>query len=125
MSHTFKAGPLPDAAIRALFARLEQALNSAQPEYTFQTLHSTPSKKFAGMIVIVEGYDLNLGSAAGLYLRNEGNTQWDRLAVTNIPFAPGSITVPTETARLHGSTLTLGATDTVTIEGTGELTLIG
>lgn len=76
MSHTFKAGPVADPSARALFYRLEQALNSAQPEFTFEPLHVEPTKTFAGMLVNADGTDFNPGYGAGLYLRDEANEEW-------------------------------------------------
>lgn len=125
MSHTFKAdtGLITDPALRQLFARLQNALNEGQPEYTFQVRHATPAKTVAGMFVNADGSDWNPGAGAGLYLRNEGNSQWDAQGQT-IPCDPGTITVPTGCGRVFVSRLTISGTNRVTLQGTARIAII-
>lgn len=75
MSHTFKAGHLPDE-IQEPFSRLETALNAAQPEFTFQIRHSAPTKTWAGLVVYADGTNWNPGSGEGIYRRNAANAAW-------------------------------------------------
>jgi hypothetical protein len=67
LSHTFKSLFIEDPVIRDLFARLEQALNEAQPDYSFQKRNVAPIRHWDGMVVYADGTNWNPGSGEGLY----------------------------------------------------------
>lgn len=103
MSHTYKAnGLLSDAEVREESARLQRALNDPQPEFTFVSRHSAPTKTWGGMTVRADGSDWNPGSGAGLYQRNEANTAW--LFIGN-GYSSGGGTVTQLTNKATGVTL--------------------
>jgi len=85
LSHTFKSGFIPDdkdtliAFLRNELARLQQALNEAQPEYTFQVRNVAPTKTWAGMSVYADGTNWNPGSGQGVYVRDKDNAAWRHL----------------------------------------------
>lgn len=128
---TYKAGFLPDnsagllLALREEFARLEKALNEPQDFDEYRVLHASPTRLRKGMEVLADGSDWNPGQGPGKYVRNEANTAWVFLGYGDPSFSPGSFTVRDETANLRGCTLNITASDTVTLEGTGELILLG
>lgn len=110
--------------LRRAFNAVKDAWEAGKPHETLQVLHSEPERLEGGMLVFADGSDLNYGSGPGLYLRGEDNDSWMSVGQF-VGFSPGSITVPTETANIRGSTLNVGSSDTVTIQGTGELILLG
>lgn len=67
MTHTFKAGLSATPEIGEALARVERALNDAQPDFTFATLHAAPKKTWSGMTVLADGTDWNPGSGQGVY----------------------------------------------------------
>lgn len=82
MSTTYKAGLVPDDAadlvrfLREELARLEKALNEAQPSAELQVLHAAPKRYRAGMEVYADGTDWDPGSGEGKYRRDSTNTSW-------------------------------------------------
>lgn len=76
MSHTYKAGFASDSELREEVARLERALNDAQPDYALQVLHAEPARLRAGMLIFADGTDFDPGSGEGLYRRNAANNAW-------------------------------------------------
>lgn len=79
MSHTYNAGFVSDAQSREEFARVQTALNDAQPEMRLKVLHAAPKRMFAGMVVYADGTDWNPGSGEGVYVRNAANAAWRHL----------------------------------------------
>jgi hypothetical protein len=76
LSHTFKSSHVADPQLAEMFARLELALNAAQPSFTFSVLHAAPTKTWAGMVIVVDGVDFNPGSGEGMYRRDKTNAAW-------------------------------------------------
>lgn len=62
--------------LRRSFSEIKRAWEDAKPSERFQTLHAAPAKTFGGMVVNADGTDWDPGSGAGLYLRDEANTEW-------------------------------------------------
>jgi hypothetical protein len=79
LSHTYNAEAVSDVQLREELARLQRALNDAQPEQRLKVLHEAPSRVFAGMIVYADGADWNPGNGTGMYVRNEANTKWESI----------------------------------------------
>lgn len=82
MSTTYRAGQVPGDTkalvgfLRDELRKLEEALNAAQPYAELQVLHVAPTKTRAGMVVNVDGTDLDLGSGEGVYRRSADNSAW-------------------------------------------------
>jgi hypothetical protein len=76
LSHTFKSSHVADPQLAEMFARLERALNEAQPSFSMQVLHAAPNRTVAGMVVIADGTDWDPGSGEGMYRRNKANAAW-------------------------------------------------
>jgi hypothetical protein len=72
LSHTFKSLHIENPEIRELFARLEKALNEAQPEYKFYKRNAEPIRYGDGDLVYADGTNWNPGSGEGLYHRAGG-----------------------------------------------------
>lgn len=79
---TYKPAHVPErpeeipAFLREELSRLARELSNAQPEFTLQILHATPTKTWAGQVIYVDGTDFNPGSGAGVYRRNAANSGW-------------------------------------------------
>jgi hypothetical protein len=75
---TYRATYVPDAETREEFARLERALNEAQPSFTFVVLHEEPARVFAGMVVVADGSDWQPDgvNGEGMYRRDSANSAW-------------------------------------------------
>jgi hypothetical protein len=67
LSHTFKTSHVTDPQLAEMFARLERALNDAQPEFSFYKRNAAPTRYWEGMVVFADGTNWNPGSGAGLY----------------------------------------------------------
>jgi hypothetical protein len=67
LSHTFKSLFIEDPVIRDLFARLEQSLNEAQPDYVFQKRTASPIRYRDGTVIYADGTNWDPGSGEGLY----------------------------------------------------------
>lgn len=76
MSHTYKPGFASDWAMREELARLQRALNDAQPEFTLVVRNATPAKTWPGMMVFADGTNFNPGSGQGVYVRDKDNAAW-------------------------------------------------
>lgn len=78
MSHSYtpELSQITDPLLREEFARLQEALNSAQMGFTFQVLHAEPARVWAGLVIYADGTDFDPGSGEGLYRRNAANAAW-------------------------------------------------
>jgi hypothetical protein len=72
LSHTFKSLHIENPEIRELFARLEKALNEAQPEYKLYKRNAEPIRYADGDLVYADGTNWNPGAGEGLYCRVAG-----------------------------------------------------
>lgn len=80
MSHTYKAGTVPDDPkeltrfLREELSRLEQALNEAQESTKWKVLHAAPKRYSEGVEVEADGTDWNPDgvSGAGKYVYRSG-----------------------------------------------------
>lgn len=85
MSTTYRAGQVPEDAkalasfLRGELARLERALNAAQPFAELQVLHAEPERLRGGIVAYADGSDWDPGAGAGVYRRSEDNTTWVHL----------------------------------------------
>jgi hypothetical protein len=76
LSHTYNAGFVSDAQSREEFARVQTALNDAQPEMRLKVLHAAPTKTAAGMLVCADGVNWDPGFGEGYYRRDKTNASW-------------------------------------------------
>lgn len=75
---TYKAGTVPEkpealvSFLREELARLERALNEAQPSRGWQVLHAEPKRVYEGLEVEADGSDWDPGDGAGKYVYRSG-----------------------------------------------------
>jgi hypothetical protein len=77
---TYRASNLKDKEVAEEFARVERALNEAQPFFELQVLHAEPKRMRPGMLILADGTDWDPGSGEGPYIRNAANNAWVFLA---------------------------------------------
>ena len=79
---TYRPGRVPDnpselsAFLRRELESIRKAANSNEPCFFMQTLHASPERTVAGMVVCADGTDWDPGSGAGVYRRDEANANW-------------------------------------------------
>lgn len=77
--NTYKAGYSTNPELREAEARIERALNAAQPEFTLFVRYSAPDKTWAGMLIYADGTTWNPGAGEGVYVRDKANAAWRHL----------------------------------------------
>jgi hypothetical protein len=114
LSHTFKSLFIEDPVIRDLFARLEQALNEAQPDYVFQKRNASPIRYRDGTVIYADGTNWDPGSGEGLY--RYGGGAWNFIEGGGGGGTGTVTTVSVVSANgFAGSVATAGTTPAITL----------
>lgn len=68
----YTPGNVLDSQLRDELAKIAQAMETANPFMTLDTLHVAPNKYREGTICLADGTDWNPGSGAGVYVYRGG-----------------------------------------------------